>query len=155
MFRVRMPAPPPPPARMPLRAPRQASIHALDEHVRRRWAGRRAIARVVIERRARRFDLLERHLLRDHRLDAIADDRDHVAVFDYVELVTDASVPGDDERAPLFVMRRNREVQYLVQTVDDALDAAALLHIDDRIAVGPHDVAGGDDVGLAGEHDAV
>ena len=36
-----------------------------------------------------------------------------------------------------------------------ALDVPALLKVDHRVAVGPEDVAGRDDVGVAEEHDAV
>ena len=59
----------------------------------------RAVSRIVIGGRPRRLHLLERRALLDHRLDAIADDRHHVAILDDLVLVGQIPVSGHHDRA--------------------------------------------------------
>ena len=110
---------------------------------------------VVVERRARGLDLLERHAARDHVGDAVAHDDDHVAELDDVGFVADAAVTRDHVRAAFLRLGRHRQVQDLIQARDQSLHAAAARAIDERIAARREQVARADDVGLAEQHDRV
>ena len=57
--------------------------------------------RVVVQRGSGGLDLFERHFLRNHVLDSVADDTYHLAVIRDVGLICQPPVPGDDERATL------------------------------------------------------
>jgi len=64
----------------------------------------------------------------DQRPDAVTDDHDHVAVFNDVKLIADASVSRNHQRAALARHdwhRRDREVDNAAERVDLALNAAA------------------------------
>src|ERR671931_1168853 len=92
------------PSLLALRLLAQVSIHRLDEHVRRPRPGFRAVPAIVVERRPRRLDLLQRQTALDHVLDAVPDDRDHVAILEDVGFVAQASMPGDDVGAALLLV---------------------------------------------------
>ncbi len=49
-------------------------------------------------------------------------------------------------------LARHGQIQEAIQAGDRAVDAAAIGEVDHRVAVGPEEIAGGDDVGAA-EHD--
>ncbi len=80
----------------------------------------------------------------DGVLNAIAYDGHHVAVFDDIELVTDAAMAGDDVRAAFFFMLGDGDIDDVVQSVDLALNAAAAFHVDERITIGIEYIAGRD-----------
>ena len=115
----------------------------------------RAVARIVIFGRPGRFHLVERHAALQHVGDAIANDGDHVAILNHVGFVADAAVTGNDQRAAFLQGRRHGEIDNAIQRVDNALNAAAAIEIDDRVAGGDENVAGADDVGAAKEDQAV
>src|SRR6266545_3104079 len=77
----------------------ETSVDRLDEA--RCDARLPPVLRIEIQRWLRRFHLGERHPLVDHRLDAIADDHQHVAVVADVGSVADPSAPRNDQRAAL------------------------------------------------------
>src|SRR3954453_22435382 len=76
---------------------REVLEHRLDEAGGGHEAGVRSVVEIVVERRPRRLDLVDRQAALDHVLDAIAHDGHHVAVLEHVGLVANPSVPGDDE----------------------------------------------------------
>ena len=55
---------------------------------------RLAIPAIVIASRPGRFDLIQRHAFFDHVLNAVANDRDHVAIFDNIGFVGIRPWPG-------------------------------------------------------------
>src|SRR5580765_5461675 len=83
-------------------------IHGVDECV------GDSVTAVVIERRTGGFHLLHRLATSHERLDAIANDGHHIAVLDDVGFVAQAAVAGDDVRASLFVVLRNRSSMILL-----------------------------------------
>src|SRR5581483_206260 len=102
-----------------------------DETVRAADPGLCVVARVVILRVAGGFDLLQGHAPFNRGLHAVANDRDHVAVLDYVKLIADAAVPGNDVRSALFLVLGNGNVDDAVESVNFALNAAAVIDIDE------------------------
>ena len=62
---------------------------------------------------------------------------------------------GNDPRAALGPVLGYGQIENVVQSIDNALNTAALLQINDRIAGGGHKLAGADDFGVAEIHDAV
>src|SRR5262245_8421987 len=84
-----------------LRLPGEALIGRLDEHIRRPGTRGPAVPRVVVQRGSGGLDLLERHFLRNHVLDAVADNAHHLAVIRDVGLIREPPVPGNDQRSAL------------------------------------------------------
>jgi hypothetical protein len=70
-------------------------------------------------------------------------------------VVGDAAVTRHHQRPAGAMGRRNGDVDQPVQAVDDGVQAAAGLDVDDRIVRQIEQIAGADDVGLAEQHDAV
>src|SRR5262245_62129053 len=129
-------------------------VDRLDEHGRR--PGRIGSETTVpIFARLGRLDLRQRHPLLDHVLDTIANDGAHVAVVRQVRQVSDPSVSADELRAASCPDFGHRHVDYAVERVQDALNAAALLDVDRRIGGHSENVAGGNDVGVSKVHEAV
>ena len=87
--------------------------------------------------------------------DAVADDRDHVAILDDVGFVADPAVTGNHVGAALLIPRRHGDLEDPVERGDRAVDGAAVRDVDHRIEVGIEDVAGGDDVRAAEVHERV
>src|SRR5579863_2109053 len=114
-----------------------------------------APASVVILGETSRPYLFQSHALLDGVLNPVAHDGNHVAVFHDVELVADAPVARDDVGAAFFFMLGNRYIDDVVESVDFALNAAAALHVDKRIAFRIEDIAGCNNVGAAEDHQAV
>ena len=104
----------------------QAFVDGLDEHV----AG--AVLRIVVERQFRGFHLIEVEAALDGVLHAVADDGDHVAIFDYVGFGAEAAVAGDDAGAAVLQVLGNGEEQDVIQGVDFAFDAAAAGQVEER-----------------------
>ena len=96
-----------------------------------------------------------RHAALDVLLDAIANDRRHVAVLGDVLLVGQAAVTGDHHRAAFVDVARDGDVHDRVQRVDVAIDGAAVGRVDERIHHGREQIAGGEHVCLAEEDEAV
>src|SRR5258705_4157943 len=118
----------------------EPAIDRLDERI------RRTVSAVVVERRPRGLHLIQRLTSTHERLNAIAGDRRHVPVLHDVGLVSESAVPRDDVRAAFLLVAGNRDVDDAVQPIEDALDAAAARSIDDGVAGGAEQVAGGDDI---------
>ena len=78
------------------------------------------------------LDLSERHALLDQVLDAIADDRAHVAVVGEVGEIADPAVSADEHRAAFGAELGDRHVDQAIQRREHTLNAAALLEIDLR-----------------------
>src|SRR4030095_6740375 len=76
----------------------QTAVHRFHEHVGRPFRIS-AEPRIPILGWFRRLHLRERHLLFDHVVDAIADDRDHVAIIRQLGDIADAPVRGNNERS--------------------------------------------------------
>ena len=91
---------------------------------------------VVVERWPGRFHLCECLALRDEILNAVTNDREHVAILDDVCLVGEPAVARDHIRPAFLLVLRDREVEDAVEAVDDAVHAAAVLRINDRIGRG-------------------
>src|SRR6516165_10012437 len=108
----------------------EIAIRGLDEHRRRPWTARRAEQAVVFERRPRRLHLFERHAFLDQVLNAIAHDRQHVAVLDEIRLVADTSLSRNHHRPPLLPVVRNRDVDDAIDGGKQAAERAALSGID-------------------------
>src|SRR5205814_10164348 len=87
------------------------------------------------------------HPFLEHRLHAVADDRDHVAVFDDLELVADAAPAGNDAGAAFGELFGDGDVDDAIERFDHAVDVTAALQIDLGHPRRVEDVAGGDDVG--------
>ena len=120
---------------------REAAIHRLDEHLRRPGAGRRAVAAVEIQRRPRRLHLLER--LPFASCPARGRESSPACCGTTPRRPCPTGGRGrDDPGAALRAVLGHREIEDLVEAVDDALDAAALLQVDHRIADGREEVAG-------------
>src|SRR5438876_6404150 len=90
---------------------------------------------VVVEGGFGGLDLFERHSLALQILDPVADDCHHVLVVRKVRGVTDPSVTRNEQRALLRHVSRKRQIDEIVQSVDEALNGAALLEIDDWIII--------------------
>src|SRR5665213_345375 len=137
---------------------RKALVDRLYKHAGRPRAGVGTVARRISRRRLRGLDLLERHALLAQVLNAIANDRHHVAVVDDVELIAETAMPRDDVGAAVLRDerdRRNREIHEPVERVDFALHAAAARDVDDRKPRRVEHVARCHDIGSAEEDDAV
>src|SRR5450631_2857330 len=64
-------------------------------------------------------------------------------------------MPGDDQGAALLVCRGNRQIEDLIETLNNARDVAALREIDHRIGRGHEEIAGADDVRAPEKYQAV
>src|SRR5579871_7021915 len=133
-------------ASLPLR---QASVHGFDELIGFDEAIGCYVFGVVIARGARGFDLLDRHLSLDYVLDAVAHDDHHVPEFHDVGFVAHPAVARDDVGAAFLRVTGHREIEDVIQRGDLSLHATAVIDIEERVAAGCEDVAGGDDVGAA------
>ena len=102
--------------------------------------------RFVPRSRLRCLDLIERQALLDHLLNAVADDRHHVAVRDHVGLVADAPVPGNHVGPAFLLVAGDRNVEDMVETRDHAIDRSTGLDVDHRETAHVEDVARADDV---------
>src|SRR5262245_39948577 len=69
-----------------------------------------AVTTVIITHRAGSFDLLQRHALLDQVLYPIANNRDHVPVFDNVRLVCEAAMARNDHGSTFLLIFRNRDI---------------------------------------------
>src|SRR3984957_11650224 len=110
---------------------------------------------VVILRETGGLNLFERHALFDGVLNAVAYNRDHIAVLHCVELVADAAVARNNIRSAFLFVLGDRDIDDVVQSIDLALNTAAAFHVDERIAIGIEDVAGGYHVGAPKDNQAI
>src|SRR6058998_4050464 len=92
------------------------------------------------------FDLLERHSFLDHVLNAIANDRHHIAVISDIGGVAEPAMSGNDHGSAFCSELGNGQIQNPVEPVDDALNVSTSLDVNDRIAIGSENVAGRDHV---------
>src|SRR5687768_114427 len=90
-------------------------VDRLDEHGRGPRTGVGAVARVVVGGHPGGLDLRERNAPVLHRLDAVAHDHRHVAVFHHLVLVAEVTVTRHDVGAAFALMSEHREVQDVVQ----------------------------------------
>src|SRR5215475_10290379 len=79
----------------------QAAINRFNEIVGAPGASVRAVAAGVTPGWRGSFDLFQREALFHQIANAVTDDRHHVPVFDHVELIADAAVARNDQRALL------------------------------------------------------
>src|SRR5438093_4587158 len=133
----------------------QAVIYSLHKHVRGPWTGRGTETIVVIVRELGGFHLLERCTLVDHRLNAVADDHKHVAILGNLELIANTPVPRNDQGPAFLLVFVNGLFEDVVETIDLALQAAAVFQIDEGVLRGGEDVTGDDHVGAPEMHDTV
>ena len=76
--------------------------------------------------------------------------------YDATSAVSDSRPrPGTIHVPPCDAILGNRQIEDVIEAVDHALDRAALGRVDQRIADRREQVAGGDDLGVAEEHEAV
>src|SRR5215469_2790706 len=132
-----------------------AAIHRFNEIVGAPGASVRAEAARVPAGWRDRFDLFQREALLHQIANAVSDDRHHVPVFDHVELIADAAVARNDQRALLAGHDRpggNGRIDELLQGRDFTLNAAALRDIDYGESRRIQDVAGHDNIGAAKEN---
>ena len=130
-------------------------VRRFDKHIRGPSTCSRPIQPVIVHGGLRRFHLFQRHALLNHILNAVAHDGHHVPVVGHVAGIAQAPVAGNDHGAALRAELRNRQIQNAIQTVQNAVDAAALVHFDHGIAIRAQDIAGADHIGVAEEHDAI
>src|SRR5262245_28007707 len=107
--------------------PAEILVNSFDELVRRPRAGVAAVSTAGSLDRVSLANLIERHPLADPRTNAIADDRDHVAIVDDIRLVTDEAVPRNHDGSPFLPDERDRrdgDADDAVQTIDDTLNAS-------------------------------
>ena len=133
----------------------EALVRRLDKHIRRPAPGRLAVQRIPIRGGLGRLDLLERHPVLDHVLNSVANDRDHLLVYDDVRLVAEPPVPRDDHRSAFRVRAHGGQVDQPVQTFDDRLNAAAGFQVNERITGEVEQIARAHYVGLAEQDDTV
>jgi len=86
----------------------QAAIRGFHKHVRRPEGG--VVAVVVVRGDVCGFDLIERHAFPNQVCDAVANDGHHIPIFQYIGLVADAPVAGDDVGAPLLFIFGNERI---------------------------------------------
>src|SRR6266545_650334 len=110
----------------------EVGVDGFDEHVRGPRARGGAVPRIVIGSDFCRPDLFERRPVPDQGLYAVADDDDHVPVLDDLVLVAQVSVTGDDQRAALALMLKDRSAEDVVERANLSLHAATGAHIDER-----------------------
>ena len=75
----------------------------------------RSIFRVVVSRRTRGLDALERHAFLDQSLNASANDCDHVAILHHFGFVAESTVTGNDIGAAFLEFRGHRELEDAVE----------------------------------------
>src|SRR5439155_21397502 len=95
------------------------------------------------------------HAFFDHVLDTIANDRDHVAVLDHIGFIAKPAMAWNNHRAAFLLLGRDSYIEDKIQRIDEAVDAAAILQVDDGIVCGGEDVPGEHDIGTTEEHNAV
>ena len=127
--------------------PRKIPVDRLDKHVGRPRPVVSPVPRVVVQCRFGRPNLFQRHPLADHVGDPIPNDDYRVAVFDDVGLVAHAAVTGNRIRSAFLQPCRDGDIQHVVQSLDESIDAAAIIGVDDRIGGGHEQVAGDQDIG--------
>ena len=91
----------------------------------------------------------------DHVLNAVAQDRHHVAVIRHIAGIAQAPVARNHHGAALRPEFRNRDLQNLIQPVEHPVDRSTLRHVDHRIRIGAQNVARRDHIGIAEKHHAV
>src|SRR5581483_1615148 len=133
----------------------EALVDRLDELAGLDEASGPHVFGIVVARRPRRLDLVERHLSADHVLNAVAHDHDHIPKFHDISFVTKAAMAGDDVGTAFLRLGGNREFQDMVEGRDLALHRAAVLDIEKRVGAGSKYVARGDHIGPAKQNDAV
>src|SRR5581483_11224187 len=109
----------------------QCLEHRFDKHIRGPWAGGRAKSPVIIHRGPGCLDLLQGHTLVDHVLNPVANDGTHIAVVTHIRGIAEPAVPGYDHRAAFFTKFRDGEVQDVVQRIENTLNRAAAIDVDD------------------------
>src|SRR5437867_2459528 len=94
----------------------------------------------------------------EHIRDRIADNHDHVAIIDQIDVVVDVAIGRNDRRTATLMKegkRANREIEDMVQSVDLTLNAAASRNIDRWKPAGIQNPAGHHDIRAAEEHNTV
>jgi hypothetical protein len=82
----------------------------------------------------------------DPVLDTVADDGDHLAVIRDIRLVQETSAPGMTSVPSSVFASGNSDIQNAIESLDDLVDAAAGLHVDERIVGHVDEIARADDV---------
>src|SRR5881628_524957 len=130
-------------------------VYSFDKHFLCPGGGWCAVSAVVVKGWLRSQDFLERLALRDQIGNPVSDNRDHLAVLDYIGLIADPSLTGNDVRAAFLLVLRNTQFDDLIESRQNTLQTAAVLPVDDGVGNRREQVAGGDDVGPAEEYQAV
>src|SRR2546426_12015564 len=105
----------------------QAAVNRFHEHIGRPGAGIGAVTRIVIGRWPGRFDLCQRGALIDQGPNAIPDDHHHVAVLQDLMLIGQVTVGRDNRGSTLSFVLIAGKAQDVIQRLDLALHAAAVL----------------------------
>src|SRR5580658_9823694 len=113
------------------------------------------IQRIVIPCRLRRLDLFQRHTSLDHVQKAVSQDGLHITVLNHIRFIAKASVAGDYVGAAFLLLSRYRDIDDVVQTIQNALISAAPVEVDDRITRSDKDVSRAHHVGSPEEYNTV
>src|SRR5260370_899313 len=132
-----------------------ALVCRLDEHLCRPRTTDRPISAIVVARWPRGLYPFKSHSAMDHVRDAIAQNRDHIAVFHYIGFVAQPAMAGNYHGSAFLLRGGNGQIENPVQRVDHALETPPALQIDSRIGDRIEHVAGAHHVGAAEEDDAV
>src|SRR5262249_35038748 len=133
-------------------------VDCFDEAIRRPGAPRVAVPSHVSFRRLGCLYFGERSSRLHQIADPVSDDRYHVPILDDVQLIAEATVPGDDDRARLARhdgYRGYGQIDETIERRDLALDAAAAFDVDDRKLSRIEHVAGNHDIGSPEEREDV
>jgi hypothetical protein len=99
--------------------------------------------------------LLERPTLLDQVLNPIANDHEHVTIFEDVSFVANTSVSRNDVGSTFLQPLRHGDVEDVVHAIDQTLNTATVLRVDHRIRRRHEDIAGHDHVRMAEVDDGI
>src|SRR6266571_5811274 len=108
-------------------------VYSFDKHFLCPGGGWCAVSAVVVKGWLRSQDFLERLALRDQIGNPLSDNRDHLAVLDYIGLIADPSLTGNDVRAAFLLVLRNTQFDDLIESRQNTLQTAAVLPVDDGV----------------------
>ena len=88
-------------------------------------------------------------------MDAVANDRHHVAILDHLVFIGDVAVAGNDDRAAFALMLVDRAGRMSLSALISPWTRAAVVDVDERVLRRREHVAGNDDVGATEVDEAV
>src|SRR5262249_42757492 len=115
----------------------------------------RTIPAIEVHCGPRGFHLFERHSFLNHVLNAVADHRHHIPVRRHIADIRKPASAGYNPSAALGHIFGGGHVENAVESIDDPLDAAAFLDVNDRIACRPKEVSRAYDLRPSKEYQAV